>query len=672
MKNIKYLLVALIASCGLFTGCSSDDDWTSGPQAEGAQVYFSSEGATTYKIEAATASVSVDVLRAAKEEEIEVPISATIADEYAGLFNVPETVTFAAGENKTALVITFDRSKLADGASYAIALAVDDPTMTTPYGASSLNITLSVPEPYVLLGTALYREDLITTLFDVENVEMEVEVYENTNRPGYIFLKNVYTEAYPYTNPKNVYAKGDHYLAVNVSDPNEVVIPKQTLGMTLNQEYGEFYIGTIEPGTLSNGVITFPVKGLAFGMLLYNDGGAYYANLNGLFRIVMPGAVLTDYSLEVAYTGRFTDTEDNSFAVAEVTGGADVEYIEVGLGAGKDANAILAAMEAGEIEPVRIEGNAGSAKLPVAEDGTYTIVAISYGAGEAQEAAAVTFNFYVGSAPELTALEKDYTIDDLYTVSKEELLKPWYLWARDYFDEENDARQPLSVVTFSENTADDGDDLDAIDVKGLSLGYVEEDAVVWEYYSGVFYSLGQTAPIGIWNNYYIGMLISDMTTGKLYDPSNYMLVGGIVDEGYMALASNNEKYHFDGIALHAFKDAAMEESAGNAEIYYDIMFEDPVVSSLTPAAAAAPKALKKGAQLKSLAGSLSVRDNFVETPRGYVHSKIDALRARQKEARMEAAPADAVVNTFRGTAQGLYEVSTAKWQEIPASAVKLR
>lgn len=668
MKSIKYLLVALVAAAGLSTACSSDDDFTPGPQAEGAQVYFSSEAATTYTIAADDRSVAVEVMRAVADEAIEVPVLATIDPEYAALFNVPDVAEFAAGENKTTLVITFDRSKLADGASYGIALQLDDETMTTPYGAASLNITVTVPEPYVLLGTGLYRDDILTSLFNVENVEMEVEIYENTNRPGYIFLKNVYTtSAYPYK--KVVYAEGDHYLAVNIANPDEVFIPKQTLGMTLNEIYGEFYTGTISAGKLENGIITFPVKGLGFGMLLYEDGATYYANTNGLFRIVMPGAVLTDYTVGVTYAGRFTDVENKSYAVAEVTGGEDVEYIEVGMGAGSDANAVLAAIAAGEIETVRIDGKSGEARFAAETDGTYTIVAVSYGAGEAQEAAAATFDFYVGAIPELGPLEKAYTTADLYTISKEQLFKPWYMWARDYFDEENDARQPLSVVTFSENTENDdpANESDAINVSGLTLGAVENDTMVWEYYKGVIYNLAQTGPIGMWKDFYIGLRITDMTAESLYKAGNYMLVGGIVDEGYVALVSNNENYAFDGFALPAFKDAAMTESAGGSiAFYYDIVFEDPAVSELTPAAAAAPKAALKRGQLHTLASSLSVRDNYVETPRGFVHSKIDAMQARQREARMEAAPADAVVKTFRGTAAGLYELSTDKWQ--PANA----
>lgn len=412
MKNIKYLLVALIASCGLFTGCSSDDDWTSGPQAEGAQVYFSSEGVTTYKIEAATASVSVDVLRAAKEEEIEVPISATIADEYAGLFNIPETVTFAAGESKTSLVITFDRSKLDDGASYAIALAVDDPTMTTPYGASSLNITLTVPEPYVLLGKGLFRDDLIASLFsEIEPLEYEVEVYENTNRPGYIFLKNAYTSLFPASKPGQ-YVTEDRYFIINIEDPEKVYIPQQDLGVDYG--YGEMFAGSLKDiyGTMVNKVITFPIKGLAIG----DNDGTYYANQAGMFRVALPGAVLTDYSLEAAYDG-FRVGADNTTAypAVRVAYGADVASVKIVFIDGdheKDYAETVAGIVDGSIEstevPVSGEGEMEIISEKEMAAGVYTAVIVpcdAEGAAQAADAAAVSFYFPGVGAAETPACD---------------------------------------------------------------------------------------------------------------------------------------------------------------------------------------------------------------------------------------------------------------------------
>ena len=46
--------------------------------------------------------------------------------------------------------------------------------------------------------------------------------------------------------------------------------------------YGEWYAWSLAGGTYANGVITFPVKGLAVGM---PDAGETYANGSGMFKL---------------------------------------------------------------------------------------------------------------------------------------------------------------------------------------------------------------------------------------------------------------------------------------------------------------------------------------------------------------------------------------------------
>ena len=176
---------------------------------------------------------------------------------------------------------------------------------------------------YTLLGTGLFREDIMTTFFSVENVEYEVKIYENIITPGYIYLKNVYTSLYPYNEPGD-YVTEDHYLAIDISDPNEVVIPRQKIG--LNWGYGDVEIATAMPGIYKDGIITFPAKGLVICMPDYSSS-FYYSNDNGLFRVVMPGVVLHDYSLSLIADGmKVVDGE--AYPVVDATFGADVAQIQ--------------------------------------------------------------------------------------------------------------------------------------------------------------------------------------------------------------------------------------------------------------------------------------------------------------------------------------------------------
>lgn len=355
MKNFKiFFLGALAAVAGLFSACTEDNDWTKGAADSSVGVYFSSEAQTAYTLNKDMTSVTVEVMRADATDALDVDLSITMDEETAPLFTVPEYVTFAAGEEKVAFDITFDYAALTPGKTYGISLAVFDETIVSTYGYGSLALTLAVPEPYVLLGTGLIRDDIITACFGVENLEWEVEIYENTNMPGYIFLKNAYTSLYPYNEPGD-YVTEDKYFVVNISNPDEVIIPTQTMGLDWNPtDYGEMFVGTAAPGTLKNGVITFPEKGLLFGMMIYTEGNfGWYANTSGLFRIALPDAVLTDFSVDADYVGHVATIAGEAAPVIEVTAGADVAGVAVEFVAGDISDTfetVVAEMAAASID----------------------------------------------------------------------------------------------------------------------------------------------------------------------------------------------------------------------------------------------------------------------------------------------------------------------------------
>lgn len=269
-------------------------------------------------------------------------------------------------------------------------------------------LNFTVPEPYVLLGKGLIRDDIITSLFDVECVEWEVEIYENTNQPGYIFLKNAYTSLYPYNEPGD-YVTEDKYFIVNIADPNKVVIPTQGLGMDWNPtDYGEFIVGTAAYGTLKDGVITFPVKGLLVGMMIYSEGQfGWYANTNGMFRIAMPGAVLTDFSLEVEAAGHVADQAGNASPVVNVVAGADVAAVGVQFVAGDVTADYASVVEAIVAEPVLtnvVEGACTVVGTEPMEAGQVTAVVVPFdanGVAQTDDAVAITFYFAGCGAGEL-------------------------------------------------------------------------------------------------------------------------------------------------------------------------------------------------------------------------------------------------------------------------------
>lgn len=418
MKNLKiFFLSALVALAGLFTACTEDSDWSAGQPAEGPQVYFASTVATTYAIDAETSSVTIPVSRIETEGSMDAPILATISEEYSSLFTVPATVLFNEGAASTNLTITFDRESMEAGKSYDVTLAVDDPTLTTPYGYSTLTITLRVPEAFNLVGTGLWREDILTTFFGVGNPEWEVEIYEDVAVKGLLYVKNVYGANCPlFSNPSD--PDEPHYIIIDASDPTAVSIARQSIGVDVG--YGLCSFGSIAAGTLVDKVITFPAQGLIFSMADYEGGAWYYSNGGGLWRLALPGAVLTDFSVEIEAAGHVADLGGNACPVVNVYGGVDVAAVAIEFVEGDittDYASVVAAMAEASTDDLsyatlkmnkeaeRMEGQVTSKKAVAA--GMVTAVVLPYNAdGEAQvdDAVAITF-YFAGCGAEAPACE---------------------------------------------------------------------------------------------------------------------------------------------------------------------------------------------------------------------------------------------------------------------------
>lgn len=455
MKSLKiFFLTALVAVASMFTACTEDHDWSAGEQVTGAQVYFADGVATNVTVEAETSSFEVTVMRGNVDEATTVPlkvaVSAANVDEeadpinYAELFTVPSNVSFGAGKDSAKFTVSFDRASLEDGQTYTLTFSINDAGAVTPYGYDKQTWTLVVPEPYVLLGTGLYRDDLVASIFNIGGFpEYYVEIYENLNTPGFIYLKNPYGEAFPVTASNFHPYEEDVYFAIDISNPDAVVIPEQPLGLSVDN-YGDIWVRMYldNVGTYKDGIISFGPETMEQAMTLY-QGGSYdylWGCANGMSRLVMPGVVLTDFSLELAYGG-FRVAEDNEtiYPIARAAYGADVAEIQYAFVAGditKDAEALNAALngiEDGSVVSnkvaVTIAGEDEETGEPIlemtlesvegVEPGVLTVIAIPYSAdGEAQYEDLAFTSFYVQGVGAGELPEVEFA---LYTMSLEDL-----------------------------------------------------------------------------------------------------------------------------------------------------------------------------------------------------------------------------------------------------------
>lgn len=383
------------------------------PELEGCYgVYFpTQEAAGSHTMDPSeTPAVEFVVKRLTEDGEITVPVEVKVSEE--GIFNVPE-LKFVDGQTEAKLLVTFPNAVA--GTEYSLTLEIVDPEYALVYGANPTFLNYSVIiERYDLMGTALYREDLLTALFSFSgdpNPEWEVEVYTKETEPGMYYLKNVYQPGVsPLFDPEGPVT--DMYMIIDATNPQKVILPFQYLGCNLG--YGECAAGSYAPeagfnvsatdalyGTMINNVITFPVEGLLFGMSEYNDFGFYLANPSGMFRVALPGAVLTDYtiSLEAGFASQGTqpvaftfgpDVQTIKYAAFEgPLSNADIEAKAAEIAA--DANAQVVAKPAADAE-----GNVPAAVVGFSFEttGKYTIVAVGCDSeGTAQSSTSLVISY---------------------------------------------------------------------------------------------------------------------------------------------------------------------------------------------------------------------------------------------------------------------------------------
>lgn len=418
MKSIKIFFLATVAIvAGLFTACS-DDDFKAGPEVDGAQVYFPENVTTQHSISDDVSSIAIPVKRIAKDEALTV---AVLASDESGLFTIPSSVSFAAGKETSELLITFDRTKLEDGKEYPLSFLINDEDNTTPYGNRSLDIIVA-PWPWVKLGTGKFREGWLSDVFTGNMFEIDVTVHSHKSKEGIYMVEEMLgwpymteffgatqeelSEQFSYT-PSNI--------VIDCSNATQVTIEEQWSGITENSNgYGNFMIASAEPGTLVNGVITFPKDGLTAKLVGLDR--EFSANSQGTFRIMLPGAEIVDYTLSAAYAGMKVSADgETASAVIDFTYGADVTGISYVLASGNvsdTADEIAAAIAAGtaeniyEVKDFAVGAEKVSVEAELEASGVYTVIALPKNkAGKLLEAEASASSFFFpgkggSSAPE--------------------------------------------------------------------------------------------------------------------------------------------------------------------------------------------------------------------------------------------------------------------------------
>lgn len=424
MKLIKNLFYVLAATLTL-ASCSDDMDYTPAPKETGPAVYFSSDAEEVIEIAVDATSVTIPVYRMDAAAQMTVAIDHT--QPAGNLFTVPSSVTFAEGEQKADMTITFDFSKIEPDVQYVITLAISDSDATTQYGAESYTFAICYSAPYKSIGMCTYTDDLLESVFEFSKDgyanTWQVEIEENELTPGLFRLKN------PYTTSECPYWDGgiywnpsvDNYLIIDATNPNEVFLPEQTFGVDFIGEYGMMKVGTSTAGKYDKdaGTITFPVKSFLLALANYKEGAyAFYGNFSGQFKVLMPGFVAVNPAVELEGVGTFVDNDGAASYIVNITPNEDVDGYKYAVVAGNISfsPAAVAEVEAGIIDGTveSVDGKAAgvaTVKLPIEADGKYTVVVVPYSAnGDANiygQASVLSFAVAIGggeleAAPDAT------------------------------------------------------------------------------------------------------------------------------------------------------------------------------------------------------------------------------------------------------------------------------
>ena len=433
LKNIFYFLAA--ASLVGFTSCSDDPETTS---LKGDQVFFGTDLSSTIQLEENSSSITIPILRLNADNAASYPI---FTSDESGLFTLPTSADFAAGENTANLVITYNYAELTQDKEYPCTLTIGDSENTSPYGLSKYEFTLVAPAPWTSLGKGTLTDDVITGAFNVENQVFEVEIQQSDKEPG------MYRLVDPYINNKYSLSAGEGgsssnyscYLVIDATDPEAVTIAKQNMGI-LSTDLGDFQMESTAPGTLDNGIITFPKGGIELSFTGYQS--AFQANKSGLFKVVLPGASdVAAPAVTVAYKGSFIDAASNkSNAVLDFSLNETATSYKFAVVEGNIAKNEAALTEtAGKIVDGSLESTEGTASgsvlYPLAVSGTFTVVAVPFNAeGDAGAAAATAFIYSADGAPDIVQVQTgNYTVH--VTDAKDGYDCPLTLKAGDGFNE---------------------------------------------------------------------------------------------------------------------------------------------------------------------------------------------------------------------------------------------
>lgn len=424
----------LLSVLALTLGSCTEEYEYSAAKVEGEQVYFSNTLSSSVEITSDGEHFLVPINRVSTDEALTVNLTST--DESSAL-TIPQTVTFDAGQNEANITIDYDASKLTAETHYSVTLSIADEDYTTPYGESSYTFDVVLSPPSTSIGMGKYT-DAALGLYNAD-----VEIRQIDSNPNQFRVISPYASALESGGPGylqfTVYYAGDLY-------PNGTPVEEDGMVYFDDMSFGEDVIGlgnttwlyhplgwATASGPLDithNRVLEFQDNGLPGAVQLapmYIDpvtmSGYFYDTSDGIITITFPNYTYDpkDYSVDVTYLGAFVSQDGNNYVMGNVTMGADVNEVHVGIVEGSDeANALNEAL-LGNVETTTVTEN-GDIRIQCDYSGECTLVALAYAYDEngeltVQNYATKVFNYSIAPSEWTslgTGVYNDYVLGNSY------------------------------------------------------------------------------------------------------------------------------------------------------------------------------------------------------------------------------------------------------------------
>ena len=264
MKALKYFASAL-ALVALFTACETEDTYVPAELPETQEAYFPATTMTVSMEELAN-GFDVELARVNYDQAA----TATLVCQRPEGVNVPSSVSFNAGQEKTTFTVSVDQAAVGAGKTLKIVMNVDSES-NSPYANQRCTVTLTTwsPEPPVswepIATEAMFRQNIFT-VFGTAEQTYDVYVEKRTD-----------CEMYRIANAFTYYVKGDKAYHFPYYATGDEVAPLEPVTWTIVDCSGK--LAAEEGITLAKNAVWMPIQTtnndwgygeMLFGSFAYN------------------------------------------------------------------------------------------------------------------------------------------------------------------------------------------------------------------------------------------------------------------------------------------------------------------------------------------------------------------------------------------------------------------